>query len=415
MKKTYILTSLFTFTLLLFSSLPSFAQHGCSRSAVYLNNVVDLGNNQYQIDMTFCVGAGETDGVAGACRETGAFGFQINGGATLTNYPDSLVSPNTGAVHYPNTYGANNLIAYESNLFWWACINGGYWGYNCGPIQTVCEDVTLITIGLPSSIDFLGAEGGGLAANGCPGLQVDPSSFNGNSQNPCTVNDLALNTSADLTSVVTGYGNDDCATLTGTVSGGSGSYSYEWNNGATTASITVCPTVTTTYTLTVTDLICGFQTSSIITIDAIDVRCGRSNNKVRLCYRGRTRCVSTDRAAQLLNKGATLGSCSNNNYTRSDYSSTANVMEANEEAFEVFPNPIKTTATIAFQIEESGVTTIQLFDLNGKKVQEIFNGEVEAGSYNEVEFNRSSFAAGLYIARLKSSTGIQKIQKVIIR
>ncbi|MFN6092863.1 MAG: PKD domain-containing protein, partial [Bacteroidota bacterium] len=45
----------------------------------------------------------------------------------------------------------------------------------------------------------------------------------------------------------------DPVTLGVNASGGNGNYSYQWNNGATTASTSVNPTITTTYLVTATD------------------------------------------------------------------------------------------------------------------------------------------------------------------
>lgn len=56
-------------------------------------------------------------------------------------------------------------------------------------------------------------------------------------------------------------------TLTGTSSGGWGSYTYAWNTGGTTASIGVSPSSTTTYTLTVTDAQnCSASDAVVVTV-----------------------------------------------------------------------------------------------------------------------------------------------------
>ena len=53
--------------------------------------------------------------------------------------------------------------------------------------------------------------------------------------------------------VYAGYGTS-CATVGATsVSGGRGSYTYAWSTGETSATISVCPTATTTYSVEVMD------------------------------------------------------------------------------------------------------------------------------------------------------------------
>ncbi|RKD87677.1 T9SS type A sorting domain-containing protein, partial [Mangrovibacterium diazotrophicum] len=61
---------------------------------------------------------------------------------------------------------------------------------------------------------------------------------------------------------------DNEVTLTATPSGGSGSYSYLWSTGATTASITVSPTSDTNYSVTVTDT--GFSPTNGVACSATD-------------------------------------------------------------------------------------------------------------------------------------------------
>ncbi|MBA3900124.1 MAG: hypothetical protein H0X62_07935, partial [Bacteroidetes bacterium] len=89
-----------------------------------------------------------------------------------------------------------------------------------------------------------------------------------------------------------GYAPMECATLTGSATGGTGIYSYSWNTGSTTTSTTECPTGPTTYTFTVTD---NHQCvgSDMVTVNALDVRCGNKMNKVEYCHKGKnTICIS---------------------------------------------------------------------------------------------------------------------------
>jgi hypothetical protein len=95
--------------------------------------------------------------------------------------------------------------------------------------------------------------------------------------------------------VLDGAPGRDCSTLTATVAGNGGPYSYAWSNGATTASITVCPTATTTYSVTVSDAGASSGNQSF-TVNYLDIHCG-NGNKVTYC--------------RVLNNGNTLEQCLN--------------------------------------------------------------------------------------------------------
>ncbi len=74
---------------------------------------------------------------------------------------------------------------------------------------------------------------------------------------------------AGLDQTITGGGS---ATLTATVTGGSGDFAYYWTpGGETTASIVVSPTDTTTYYVEVTDNISGCVVSDMVTVNVISV------------------------------------------------------------------------------------------------------------------------------------------------
>ncbi len=73
----------------------------------------------------------------------------------------------------------------------------------------------------------------------------------------CTSTDAVIVTVNPLPSVDAGADREICngfsSTLTAVGSGGTPGYTYAWSNGVNTASQTVSPTATTTYTVTVTD------------------------------------------------------------------------------------------------------------------------------------------------------------------
>jgi hypothetical protein len=64
-----------------------------------------------------------------------------------------------------------------------------------------------------------------------------------------------------------------CTELTASAMGGVTGYTYLWSTGETTASITVCPEVSTLYTVTVSDQR-GCSASDDVWVSSIDVRCG---------------------------------------------------------------------------------------------------------------------------------------------
>ncbi|GAB3646013.1 hypothetical protein GCM10028791_05220 [Echinicola sediminis] len=103
-----------------------------------------------------------------------------------------------------------------------------------------------------------------------------------------------------------GYTPAEILTLQVEGMGGSGEYSYLWNTGETEETITV--TEAGVYTVTVTDdKNCAARTE--VYIDAVNVICGNKDNKVSVCYKGKTLCISENAVPALLKNGAVLGSC----------------------------------------------------------------------------------------------------------
>ncbi|HEU5167934.1 MAG TPA: T9SS type A sorting domain-containing protein, partial [Chitinophagaceae bacterium] len=97
-------------------------------------------------------------------------------------------------------------------------------------------------------------------------------------------------------------------TLQANVSGGIGSYIYNWSNGATTSSITVSPTATTTYSLAVQDQK-GCPGSASKTVNVINNSGGKNGDKIVVCHRGNSLTIGNSGVADHLGHGDMLGSC----------------------------------------------------------------------------------------------------------
>ncbi|MEO5673866.1 MAG: T9SS type A sorting domain-containing protein [Chitinophagales bacterium] len=67
---------------------------------------------------------------------------------------------------------------------------------------------------------------------------------------------------------------------------------------------------------------------------------------------------------------------------------------------QIFPNPFSTSTTISFTIVENSQVTIDLFDLAGRKLETILDGNLEAG-INSVQLSRELLASGIYFLKLK--------------
>jgi hypothetical protein len=76
-----------------------------------------------------------------------------------------------------------------------------------------------------------------------------------------------------------------------------------------------------------------------------------------------------------------------------------------------YPNPFQEQTRIAFITDETLRIKIELFNIHGVKLREIFDQEVQAGEH-EVVFQPDGLASGVYIYRL-SSSGFDQIHRML--
>jgi len=66
-----------------------------------------------------------------------------------------------------------------------------------------------------------------------------------------------------------------------------------------------------------------------------------------------------------------------------------------------YPNPFNPSTKIEFALPKSGVISLTVYDILGRKVAELVNGSLTAG-YHTVNFNASNLSSGVYFYRLEA-------------
>jgi photosystem II stability/assembly factor-like uncharacterized protein len=77
-----------------------------------------------------------------------------------------------------------------------------------------------------------------------------------------------------------------------------------------------------------------------------------------------------------------------------------------------YPNPFNPSTTIKYTLPESGNVSFKVFDIAGKLVTEIVNGNLQAGLH-EINFNASNLSSGAYFYRIETK-GFTDIKKMVL-
>lgn len=78
-----------------------------------------------------------------------------------------------------------------------------------------------------------------------------------------------------------------------------------------------------------------------------------------------------------------------------------------------YPNPFNPTTTIQFTVPTDGKAVVKILNVLGQEVATVYNGDVNAGVMNTVNFNASMLASGVYFSRLESGGNVQ-IKKMLL-
>ncbi len=78
----------------------------------------------------------------------------------------------------------------------------------------------------------------------------------------------------------------------------------------------------------------------------------------------------------------------------------------------VYPNPFNPVTTIPFSLPEESHVNISVFDIQGRKVEELVSDNLKAGNHN-IEWTAKSYSTGVYLVNMKSNN-YNKTQKVLL-
>ena len=79
-----------------------------------------------------------------------------------------------------------------------------------------------------------------------------------------------------------------------------------------------------------------------------------------------------------------------------------------------YPNPFNSVTSFRFNIKESGLVTLTIYDLLGREVAKLVNGEVESGQHT-VSWDAGGLASGIYLYKLKAGDFTATKKLVILK
>ena len=189
----------------------------------------------------------------------------------------------------------------------------------------------------------------------------------------------------------------------------------------------VCPTVTTTYCYTVTD-VNGCTHTDCMVVNVTDIRCGNNLTKVTICHippgggAPNTLCIAASAVASHVpaHGGDYLGACGaaspcNPAKDAGGKPTEETAAESNgEPVLSAFPNPFSSMTTVRFNTPQDGAVELRVYSMTGEEVAVLFDGMAEAGRNYEVEWKPQGVAQGIYFAKLITAKGEVMTKKLVL-
>ena len=79
-----------------------------------------------------------------------------------------------------------------------------------------------------------------------------------------------------------------------------------------------------------------------------------------------------------------------------------------------YPNPFNPSTNIRFSLPESGIATLNIYNMIGQKVATLVNEELKAGQYN-YNFDASNLASGIYVYQLSTQSFVTAKKMLLLK
>jgi hypothetical protein len=212
---------------------------------------------------------------------------------------------------------------------------------------------------------------------------------------------FALSSGTLANTVYPAYAPASSLTLQANATGGNGTYTYNWSNSATTSSITVSPTVMTTYSVSVKDQN-GCPGSASKVVKVMDISGGKNGDKIVICHHGNTLTIGYTGVADHLGHNDMLGSCESNTGRI-----TSAIMIEADLGIKVLGNPSPDYFDIKIGSSASNNMQLIVYDNLGRVIER----KTSLQSNQIVRFG-NSYQAGIYLVEIVQGTQKQTLKLI---
>jgi len=79
-----------------------------------------------------------------------------------------------------------------------------------------------------------------------------------------------------------------------------------------------------------------------------------------------------------------------------------------------YPNPFNPTTTINITVEIRHATSLNVYDINGRLIDLVFQGELEIGTH-EFQWEGTNYSSGVYFIKMKSGDYVQTRKMILLK